>query len=99
MKPPDLLLVVEDNDRRTHPPPAALVLDLKLPYRHGLDVLAAIRADPLWQTLPVYVLTSSAEESDRARAEALGIRRYLVKPPTGDMLRALLAELSSAGRA
>lgn len=80
-------------DRRAHPPPVALVLDLKLPYQHGLDVLASIRADARLRHLPVYVLTSSSEETDRTRAEALGVQRYLVKPPTPDMLRTLLAEL------
>ena len=81
-------------DRTQHPAPAAVILDLKLPYLHGLDVLAAIRAEPAWRDLPVYVLTSSSEESDRTRAEALGIRRYIVKPPTSDTLRSILDEIS-----
>ncbi|QYM79087.1 response regulator [Horticoccus luteus] len=79
---------------KEHVAPAAVFLDLKLPYIYGLDVLAAIRAHPAWHDLAVFILTSSAENSDRARAETLGIRRYLVKPPTPETLRPVLAELT-----
>ncbi len=77
-------------DRGVHPLPAMVFLDLKLPYVHGLSVLEAIRADPELQRLPVVVLTSSEEQRDRTRAEALGIQDYVVKPVRPEALRALI---------
>lgn len=82
-------------DRAENPFPAVVFLDLKLPFVHGLDVLAAIRSDPVLQALRVYILTSSSEEKDRARAQELGVHGYLVKPPTPEMLGPILSKLES----
>lgn len=65
---------------RTSPVPKVMLLDLKLPKITGLEVLAAVKADPRLRTLPVVVLTSSREEPDIARAYALGVNSYIVKP-------------------
>lgn len=76
-------------DRERHPLPDLVLLDLKLPYLHGFEVLERIRGSDL-RDLPVAVLTSSLEERDRTRAEALGAVAFLVKPPTVEMLREVI---------
>jgi CheY-like chemotaxis protein len=60
--------------------PGLVVLDLKLPRRTGLEVLAQMRGSPALRHVPVVVLSSSQEVSDVARARALGIEEYYVKP-------------------
>jgi DNA-binding response OmpR family regulator len=56
----------------------AVVLDLMLPGRDGLEVLAALRrAIP---TLPVIVLTARGEIEDRVEGLDAGAADYLVKP-------------------
>jgi DNA-binding response OmpR family regulator len=56
----------------------AVVLDLMLPGRDGLEVLAALRrARP---TLPVIVLTARGEIEDRVAGLDAGAADYLVKP-------------------
>jgi CheY-like chemotaxis protein len=67
-------------DRQSNPPPALVLLDLKMPRRNGFEVLAWIREQPEFNHLPVVVLTSSQESSDISRAYALGANSYLVKP-------------------
>lgn len=62
------------------PPPAVILLDLKLPRISGIEVLRRIRAHPRFGTLAVVVLTSSAETSDIAAAYAAGASSYIVKP-------------------
>ena len=67
-------------DRTLHPLPSLMVLDLKLPKKPGLEVLAWLRNDPRLKDLPVVIFTSSKEEGDVRRAEELGVEAYHVKP-------------------
>lgn len=60
--------------------PALILLDLKLPYLGGLEVLHSIRNDPRLRPLNVVAMTSSAEERDEAEARRLGVLRYVQKP-------------------
>lgn len=60
--------------------PRVILLDLKLPFVDGLEVLQRIKGDLRTQTIPVVVLTSSREESDIVRSYELGVNSYIVKP-------------------
>ena len=44
--------------------PKVVLLDLKLPKVNGLEVLRAMKSDPQLQTIPVVMVTSSAEHPD-----------------------------------
>jgi DNA-binding response OmpR family regulator len=57
-----------------------MLLDLKLPRRSGLEVLAWARGGERLRRLPIVVLTSSRELVDVNRAYELGANSYLVKP-------------------
>ncbi|MFM2067660.1 MAG: hypothetical protein RLZZ584_2569 [Pseudomonadota bacterium] len=67
---------------------AAAVLDLGLPLKDGLDVLADIRRAGL--TLPVLVLTARDAVPERIRGLNLGADDYVVKPVDLDELAARL---------
>lgn len=60
--------------------PAVVLLDLKMPKMDGLEVLKAMRDDPVLRTIPVVMLTSSREERDVVDSYALGVNAYVVKP-------------------
>ena len=60
--------------------PAALVLDLMLPGRNGLDVLKELRGEPATRDLPVLVLTARAAEMDKLLGFEHGADDYLTKP-------------------
>ncbi|MGI8965623.1 MAG: response regulator, partial [Limisphaerales bacterium] len=51
----------EYSDRARHPLPSLVLLDLKLPRKPGMEVLAWIRSHPELKRLPVVVLTSSKQ--------------------------------------
>lgn len=68
------------SNRSGQPLPDRIILDLKLPRRNGIDVLAWIRSQPDLKHLSVTVMTSSSEQSDLARIRQLGVDDYIVKP-------------------
>src|SRR6266704_614603 len=68
------------SDRKLHPLPALILLDLKMPRATGFEVLSWIRAQPQISHLPVVVLSGSELKDDIQRAFAAGANSYLVKP-------------------
>lgn len=83
------------DNRTLHPLPMAVLLDIKLPRRSGLEVLQWLRSRPApLSRMPVVMLTSSRHNVDVNRAYDLGANSYLAKPDTA----AGLAELVTAFR-
>jgi CheY-like chemotaxis protein len=68
------------SDRTLYPSPALVLLDLKMPRMHGLEILAWIRKHPLFKDLVVVVLTASKHVPEINRAYDLGANSYLFKP-------------------
>ena len=62
------------------PRPGLVLLDLRLPKIDGIEVLRTIKSDPALNQIPVVILTTSAAESDVARAYDCHANSYLVKP-------------------
>lgn len=60
--------------------PIAVLLDLKMPKKDGLEVLAEIKSDPVLKVVPIVMLTSSREEADVVKSYQLGVNAYIVKP-------------------
>ena len=60
--------------------PKLVLLDLNMPKVDGMEVLRQLKSSPESRTLPVVMLTSSAEESDIAASYSLGVNSYVVKP-------------------
>lgn len=67
-------------DRKRHPFPCLTLLDLNLPYMHGMEVLKQIREERSLRKLVVVVLTSSVADADIEQAYELGANSYLSKP-------------------
>ena len=80
-------------DRAAYPLPSCVFLDLKMPFVNGFEVLEWIQTQPSLSGLTTIVLTSSPEERDRQRAQQLGAKGYVVKPPTAQMLLEIVAAL------
>jgi two-component system phosphate regulon response regulator PhoB len=59
--------------------PDLVLLDVMMPKVSGFDVLDIIRNTPETANLKVIMLTALSQESDKQRAEALGVDDYLVK--------------------
>lgn len=62
------------------PCPALALLDLNLPRKSGLEILARIRQSPKFKDIPVVIITSSDSPKDREETARLGANRYFRKP-------------------
>ena len=64
-----------------------LLVDLRMPRMNGLELLREIRSRPALRRLPVVMLTTSADEHDRAEAFEAHVAGYLLKPLDGTAFR------------
>jgi CheY-like chemotaxis protein len=62
------------------PRPGLILLDLNLPRRNGLEVLAELKSDQDLLRIPVIVLTTSQADEDILRSYALHANAYISKP-------------------
>ena len=62
------------------PTPVVILLDLKLPRVDGLEVLRQFKGHAILRTIPVVVLTTSAEHQEVQTAYQLGANSFIVKP-------------------
>jgi DNA-binding response OmpR family regulator len=59
--------------------PNLVLLDAMMPKVSGFDVLDILRNTPETANLKIIMLTALSQESDKERANALGVDEYLVK--------------------
>lgn len=67
-------------NRSTPSLPKVILLDLKLPFLSGIEVLRRCKADEQLRRIPIVILTSSREEPDIRTCYNLGVNSYIVKP-------------------
>ena len=67
-------------DRKQHPLPNLVLLDLKMPKLNGFDVLNWMRQKEAFRRVPVVVLSSSNHDDDVRKAYDLGANSFLIKP-------------------
>lgn len=98
------LNVVDDGEQAMHflrragafadaPRPGLIVLDLNLPRRTGLEVLADLKADLL--VIPVLILTTSAAPADIQRSYSLHANAYITKPADFDSFTDAINQIAS----
>lgn len=72
--------------------PKLILLDIKMPRIDGTEVLRYIMATERLRTIPVVMLTSSAEESDIIQSYNIGASSYIVKPVDTDEFNRVVSE-------
>jgi CheY-like chemotaxis protein len=75
------------------PTPGLILLDLNLPRRNGLEVLAELKADSRLLSIPVIVLTTSQAEEDIVRSYSLHANAYISKPVDFDKFIAVIGQI------
>jgi CheY-like chemotaxis protein len=72
-----------------------ILTDLSMPRMSGLELVAAVRAEPRFHALPIVVLTTSTDDADRLAALAMHVAGYFVKSAISGHLDAFLAWLAA----
>lgn len=73
--------------------PTVVLLDIGLPRLTGLEVLSRLRADQRTALLPVVILTSSDEDTDRLDSYRNGANSFVRKPLAFDEYAQTVANL------
>jgi CheY-like chemotaxis protein len=73
--------------------PDLVLLDMMMPEMTGLEVLDAMRANPLTASIPVILLSAKGTTAEIERGLRSGATRYLVKPFESQALRASVEEV------
>jgi DNA-binding response OmpR family regulator len=60
--------------------PAIILLDLNMPRMNGIEFLRIAKADADLKRIPVIVLTTSKQESEKVESFNLGAAGYIIKP-------------------
>jgi DNA-binding response OmpR family regulator len=78
--------------------PDLVLLDVMMPKVSGFDVLDILRNTPETANLKIVMLTALSQESDKKRAQDLGVDEYLVKSQVviGDVIQRIKIQLGMA---
>lgn len=69
-------------DPDTAPRPGLILLDLSMPKKNGMEVLAEIKSDPKFKDIPILILSTSSTPKDASEAYTLGACGFIIKPTT-----------------
>jgi CheY-like chemotaxis protein len=75
-----LAFLRQEGDYKESPRPDLILLDLNMPRKDGREVLAEVKADSSLKTIPIAVLTTSAQDEDILKSYQLHANCYITKP-------------------
>jgi chemotaxis family two-component system response regulator Rcp1 len=75
-----LAFLRQEGAHATAPRPDLILLDINLPVKNGLEVLAEVKKDGALKRIPVVMLSASDSEDDISLSYDLGANAYLTKP-------------------
>jgi len=79
-------------DRDRYPFPMLVLSNLKMPKMNGLELLAWIRQQPQWQTLPIVIMSTSEDPGSIQQFNSQNDCSYVIKPVSQDDLIRLLED-------
>lgn len=73
-----------------------LFLDLSMPKMSGFELLRKIRQSPLLKSLEIVLCTAAHDRATVLKAVQSGVRHYIVKPCTPEVVFGKLRQLEAA---
>lgn len=71
-----------------------VVSDWNMPNMEGIDLLRAVRAEPVVKDIPFLMVTAEAEKEKVIEAIKAGVDNYVVKPFTAEVLKEKLEKIA-----
>jgi two-component system chemotaxis response regulator CheY len=71
-----------------------LLTDIHMPVMTGIELLGKLAAEPRWADLKRVVISSDGSASRRHEVERFGVRCYVEKPFSPEVMRDVLEEIS-----
>ena len=78
--------------------PSVVILDAQMAPLDGWGAVAAIRADPTLEHLPIVMVTASLQQQEKERSIAAGVDAFVAKPFEPEDLVDLVSVLATSGR-
>lgn len=76
--------------------PDAVLMDVVMPGLNGFQATRQITRDPDTKDIPVIIVTTKDQETDRIWGERQGAKGYLVKPVSDDDLLTTIGKILAA---
>ena len=84
-----------EGTEKISPAPSVILLDINMPKMNGIEFLTELRLEPEFSHIPVFIMTTSNEETDRMAAQRLNVAGYIVKPLSFDSFERSHSSLDS----
>jgi len=81
------------NFRHVAKTPDLILLDLNMPLMDGFEALKIIKSNPQLKDIPVYIVTTSRQESDKKIAAELGARGFYSKGSSSKQIQRIVKEV------
>jgi two-component system chemotaxis response regulator CheY len=78
-----------------NPSIAAVICDVNMPRKNGLELIEEIKAKPEHAKLPIMMLTTEAQPALMKRAKAAGVSGWIVKPFKASQLLSAIEKLTA----
>lgn len=74
-----------------------VITDINMPILDGLKLVKRLRADEIYQNIPIIIITTEGAAEDRQRAMGLGANAYITKPIQAVQVLKVVREMLALG--
>jgi two-component system chemotaxis response regulator CheY len=70
-----------------------VITDLNMPNMNGIELIKALRANPLYKFVPIVLLTTESQDAKKQEGRAAGATGWIVKPFKPDQLLSVVKKV------
>lgn len=74
-----------------------IITDINMPDINGFELLNFVKHNPVYQHIPLIIITSEVSERDREKGKSLGADAYLAKPVDPEELQRVVGQYLGRG--